>query len=173
MEEFYRRFFVPLVRRLVWRHGLSEEDARDVVQDAFLLGFVKLESFANPKAWFNQVVDHLAMNWRRKAKRHAELLARFGPLSEEPIREEQEEAEEMGLRGDVAAIHLVLADVLLDAGQEREAELEIRAALPIIDEEKMVPEGVAALSFLRESVRRRKIDRNALRELHGHFPSSG
>ena len=90
MEDFYRLFFVPLVRRLVWRHGLSEEDARDVVQDAFLLGFVKLESFANPKAWFNQVVDHLALNWRRKAKRHAELLAKFGPLSEEPIREEQE-----------------------------------------------------------------------------------
>lgn len=90
MGDFYRRFFVPLVRRLVWRHGLSEEDARDVVQDAFLLGFVKLESFANPKAWFNQVVDHLAMNWRRKAKRHADLLARFGPLREDPMQEELE-----------------------------------------------------------------------------------
>ncbi|HEY7698777.1 MAG TPA: tetratricopeptide repeat protein [Vicinamibacteria bacterium] len=79
------------------------------------------------------------------------------------------ESEEVGLRGDVAAIHLVLADLLLAAGQEAQAEWEIRAALPIIDEEQMVPEGVAALSLLRESLRRRKIDRQALRSLHGYF----
>jgi tetratricopeptide (TPR) repeat protein len=79
------------------------------------------------------------------------------------------EAEEIGIRGDVAAIHLVLADVLLDAGFDRQAEWEVRAALPIIDEEKMVPEGYAALSLLRESLRRRQIDRQALRNLHGYF----
>lgn len=79
------------------------------------------------------------------------------------------EAEELGLRGDVAAIHLVLADTLLDAGQEAQAEWEIRAALPIIDEEQMVPEGIAALALLKESIRRRRIDRQALRKLHGYF----
>jgi tetratricopeptide (TPR) repeat protein len=79
------------------------------------------------------------------------------------------ESEEIGLRGDVAAIHLVLADVLLDAGFDRQAEWEIRAALPIIEEEKMVPEGYAALALLQESLRRRKIDRQALRNLHGFF----
>jgi tetratricopeptide (TPR) repeat protein len=79
------------------------------------------------------------------------------------------EAEEIGIRGDVAAIHLVLADVLLDAGFDRQAEWEIRAALPIIEEEKMVPEGYAALALLQESLRRRKIDRQALRNLHGYF----
>jgi len=79
------------------------------------------------------------------------------------------ESEEVGIRGDVAALHLVLADLLLDTGQEAQAEWEIRAALPIIDEEKMVPEGIAALSLLRESVRRSQIDRKALRDLHGYF----
>jgi tetratricopeptide (TPR) repeat protein len=79
------------------------------------------------------------------------------------------ESEEIGIRGDVAAIHLVLADVLLDAGFDRQAEWEVRAALPIIEEEKMVPEGYAALSLLRESLRRRQIDRQALRNLHGYF----
>jgi tetratricopeptide (TPR) repeat protein len=79
------------------------------------------------------------------------------------------DAEEIGIRGDVAAIHLVLADVLLDAGFDRQAEWEIRAALPIIEEEKMVPEGYAALALLQESLRRRKIDRQALRNLHGFF----
>lgn len=80
-----------------------------------------------------------------------------------------EEAREVGMRGDVAALHLVLADVLLDAGQDRQAEWEVRAALPIIDEERMVPEGFAALGLLREALRYRQVDRQALRELHGFF----
>jgi tetratricopeptide (TPR) repeat protein len=87
----------------------------------------------------------------------------------ESYREALRESEELGLRGDAAAIHLVLADVLLQVGQEAQAEWEVRAALPILDEEKMVPEGLAALSLLRESVRRRKIDRQALQNLHGYF----
>ena len=52
---------------------------------------------------------------------------------------------------------------------EAQAEWEVRAALPIIEEEKMVPEGFAALTLLRESLRRRKLDRQALRNLHGYF----
>jgi hypothetical protein len=82
------------------------------------------------------------------------------------------DAGELGMRGDVAAIHLVVADFLLEAGQDAQAEWEIRAALPIIDEEKMVPEGIAALALLRESLRRRKIDKQALRDLHGYFQES-
>jgi tetratricopeptide (TPR) repeat protein len=76
---------------------------------------------------------------------------------------------EIGMRGDVVSMHLVIADLLLDQGAEAQAEWEIRAALPIIDEEKMAPEGMAAYALLRESVRRRKIDRNALRDVHGYF----
>jgi tetratricopeptide (TPR) repeat protein len=75
----------------------------------------------------------------------------------------------LSMRGDVAALHLVIADLLLDHGAEAQAEREIRAALPIIDEEKMLPEGMAAYALLRESVRRRKIDRNALRDVHAYF----
>jgi tetratricopeptide (TPR) repeat protein len=85
------------------------------------------------------------------------------------LREAQSDARELGMRGDLAALHLVVADLLLEGGQEAQAEWEIRAALPIIDEEKMVPEGIAALSLLRESLRRRQIDKQALRELHGYF----
>ncbi|MGH9316848.1 MAG: hypothetical protein ACRD1P_07065 [Thermoanaerobaculia bacterium] len=97
---------------------------------------------------------------RRQGKRAAAL---------EAFREAQAEARELGMRGDSAAFHLVVADLLLETGQEAQAEWEIRAALPIIDEEKMVPEGIAALSLLRESLRRRQIDKQALRELHGYF----
>ncbi len=80
---------------------------------------------------------------------------------------------EIGLRADVAAVHLLIADLLLDAGQDRQAEWEIRQVLPIIDEYKLVPEGFAALSLLRESLRRQKIDRQALRNLHGYFEKPG
>jgi tetratricopeptide (TPR) repeat protein len=103
-----------------------------------------------------------------------ELLRKQGKLAAglEAFREALSDATALGMRGDVAALHLVTADLLLEAGQEAQAEWEIRAALPIIDEEKMVPEGIAALSLLRESLRRRQIDRHALRELHGYFRES-
>jgi tetratricopeptide (TPR) repeat protein len=81
----------------------------------------------------------------------------------------QQEFAEIGMRADVAAVHLVIADLLLDNGQDKQAEWEVRQALPIIDEYKLVPEGFAALTLLRESVRRQKIDRQALRNLHGYF----
>jgi tetratricopeptide (TPR) repeat protein len=99
------------------------------------------------------------------------ILREQGNLGEavEAYRAALQESEEIGTRGDTAAIHLVLADVLLDAGFDRQAEWEIRAALPIIEEEKMVPEGFAALALLQESLRRRTIDRQALRNLHGYF----
>jgi tetratricopeptide (TPR) repeat protein len=103
-----------------------------------------------------------------------ELLRREGKDAPalEAYRQAQSEARELGLRGDLAALHLVVADLLLEAGQEAQAEWEIRAAMPIIEEEKMVPEGIAALSLLRESLRRRQIDKRALRDLHGYFRES-
>jgi tetratricopeptide (TPR) repeat protein len=87
----------------------------------------------------------------------------------EAYRSSQEEFSELGMRADVAAVQLVIADLLLDSGQEKQAEWEIRQALPLIDEYKLVPEGFAAMTLLRESLRRQKIDRQALRNLHGYF----
>ena len=105
----------------------------------------------------------------------ANLLRQTGRIAESigAFRSAQHEFQEIGLRGDVAAVHLILADLLLESDQERQAEWEIRAALPIIDELKMVPEGFAAMSLLRESIRRRSIDRQALRSLHGYFEELG
>jgi tetratricopeptide (TPR) repeat protein len=104
----------------------------------------------------------------------ANILREQGKLGEAigAYREALEEARAVGMRGDVAALHLVLADVMLDAGQDRQAEWEVRAALPIIDEERMVPEGFAALGLLRQALQYRQIDRKALRELHGYFGDS-
>lgn len=59
--------------------------------------------------------------------------------------------------------------MLLESGKETEALTEIIAALPIVEEYKLVPEGVAALALLRESVRQQKVNHQALRDLHGFF----
>lgn len=77
LEDFHRRFFLPLVRRATWRHGLSKEDALDVVQEAFLLAVVKLRSDGHPHAWLTRVVDHLSSNLRRKNARRAQLAAKW------------------------------------------------------------------------------------------------
>jgi tetratricopeptide (TPR) repeat protein len=126
---------------------------------------------------------HALLVWRRLnnrvgvAKVHwgmGDLLRVKGQPSSavEAYREAQKEFAEIGMRGDVAALQLVVADLLLDLGQDEAARREIVAALPAIDEMQMVPEGVAALALLRESVRGRRIDRAALRELHGYFDRS-
>ncbi|MGH8611369.1 MAG: RNA polymerase sigma factor [Gammaproteobacteria bacterium] len=82
LDELYRSFFVRLVRRVTWRYGLSKEDARDVVHDAFVLALVKLDPEGNPRSWLYGVVDRLAANSRRKETRHASLLARWAvPVS--------------------------------------------------------------------------------------------
>ena len=62
-----------------------------------------------------------------------------------------------------------VADLLLEVGEDSLALSTIVSALPIIDEYQMVPEGMAALSLLRESVRQNEVNRAALRELHGYF----
>jgi len=65
---------MPLVRRANWHHNLSAEDARDVVQDAFVLALRRLDTSKNPKLWLRNVVDNLALNLLRKNRRRARLL---------------------------------------------------------------------------------------------------
>ena len=101
----------------------------------------------------------------------ARLLRETGQIAPaiETYRAAQEEFEHIGMRADVAALDLVLADLLLELGEEAAARQSVLRALPVIGELHMVPEGMAALSLLRESLRSQRIDRPALRELHGYF----
>jgi len=78
-DEFYRRYFLPLVRRAAWKHHLAKEDARDIVQEAFLVALLKLDPQRNPKAWLVQVVDHLSANFQRKVVRRAKLVSTWSP----------------------------------------------------------------------------------------------
>ena len=90
----------------------------------------------------------------------------------ESYRAAQEQFDQIGMRADVAALHLVIADLLLDLGEEAAARQSVLEALPVIQELQMVPEGMAALQLLRQSLREERIDRPALRELHGYFPEA-
>lgn len=77
----------------------------------------------------------------------------------------------LGMETRVAYMHVLTAGVLLNLGRNREAEWEILVALPTIEEQKMVPEGFAAVALLRESVRLRKMDPNALSQLRQQLQS--
>ena len=79
---------------------------------------------------------------------------------------------ELGMATRVSYARLFIADTLLALGRHREAEWEILAALPAIEQGKMVPEGLAAVALLKESVRSRKTDPNALRDLREHLQAS-
>lgn len=101
----------------------------------------------------------------------ATLLRETGQLvpSIEAYRAAQQGFEAIGMRADVAALHLVIADLLLEIGQEAPAIQSVLEALPVIQQLNMVPEGMAAVQLLRESLRDQRIDRPALRQLHGYF----
>ncbi|MDQ6893368.1 MAG: hypothetical protein M3167_11910 [Acidobacteriota bacterium] len=75
------------------------------------------------------------------------------------------EASEAGMRSRLAYLRIILAEALLSDGRSREAEWEVLAALPIIEEQKMVAEGLAAVAVLRESVGRKRIDGSALADI--------
>ena len=79
LEEFHRCLFLPLVRRATWKHGLSKEDARDIVQEAFLLAIGRLRTEGNPRAWLTRVVDNLSANFQRKVARRARLSQAWQP----------------------------------------------------------------------------------------------
>jgi tetratricopeptide (TPR) repeat protein len=88
------------------------------------------------------------------------------------LRESHSEYSDLNMPRHVVMLRLAVADTLISVNRPREAEWEILAALPTIEEQRMVPEGFAAVALLKESVRRRKTDPNALRELREHLQAN-
>jgi len=78
-DSIYRAFFLRLVRRVICRYGLRQEDAVEVVQDAFVVALSKLDTAGEPGPWLYKTVDNLALNLRRKTGRRAWLLTRWSP----------------------------------------------------------------------------------------------
>lgn len=90
----------------------------------------------------------------------------------EAFRDAQQEYRALGMQALVVYTHLVIAETLLASNRHREAEWEILAALPAIEELGLVPEGSAAVALLRESVQRRQTDPKALQDLRAHLQAS-
>ena len=120
----------------------------------------------------------------RQAKRFSALadlklmlggtLQRTGQLAAaiEAFRESVTDHLALGMETRAAYGRLFVAGALLEAGRPREAEWEILAALPTLEEQRMVPEGFAAVALLRESVSQRRTDHSALHELRDYLQAN-
>ena len=71
-----------------------------------------------------------------------------------------------------AYLRIVLAETLIALSRFREAEWQIAAALPTIEDQKMVPEGFAAVALLREAMRQRQANPEALQALRQHLQAT-
>jgi RNA polymerase sigma-70 factor (ECF subfamily) len=71
-ESLYRRFALRL-RAYVAAHGLGQEDAKDVVQEAFLRLMTEGEHIRSAEGWLFAVARNLAIERLRKLKREARL----------------------------------------------------------------------------------------------------
>ena len=89
------------------------------------------------------------------------------------FRESLNEYAALSMSTQAAYLRIFLAETLLLAGRPREAEIEILAAIPTIEKEKMVEEGFAALRLLRESVNRSQTDAASLRALRERLNGDG
>jgi tetratricopeptide (TPR) repeat protein len=69
------------------------------------------------------------------------------------------------MSGYAAYYRLLRAEVLLLDGRGEEASPEIISAFPVLEREALVPDALAALALLRESLRRQKADPEALKAL--------
>lgn len=64
----------------------------------------------------------------------------------------------LGMKWPEAYHRILIAETYLAMGRAREAEIEIRAALPILEEQGMLADAVIAVNLLREAIRQRKLD---------------
>jgi hypothetical protein len=85
------------------------------------------------------------------------------------FREAVAEYSVLGFTTKVAYIRMLLAETLLLADRPREAEVEILAALPTIEEQEMAAEGIVAISLLRESIRQSCLDGEVLKQVREHL----
>jgi tetratricopeptide (TPR) repeat protein len=164
------------------KRSLSEET------DTGLLGQVLIETgayycadgdYAEATADYRRALSLLNAAGRPAAVAHLQMtlggtlrLQGMLPSAVEAFREAIRRYDELGMETSLAYCRVILAETLLSVSRPREAEWEILAALPTIEEQKMVPEGFAAVALLKESVRRRRTDPKALRRLRDHLQAN-
>lgn len=69
--------YEPVVYRLLCQHGLQDADARDVMQDLFLVVNRNIEGWhptkpqASFRSWLRRVIRNLVINWLKNPQRRA------------------------------------------------------------------------------------------------------
>ncbi len=152
-----RRLEAPLKARIVSELGdlYQSDDRFDLAMDAYREALALLQ-----KGGPSLALADLKM-FVGEAHRQRDPYA----VALEAFQAAAADYEEIGFATRLAYLRIFIAETLLRLNRNREAEWQILAALPTIEEQKMVPEGFSAVALLKESVRRRKTDPNALREL--------
>lgn len=120
VERYQDRVFNTLVRVLG-----SHDDARDVVQDAFVQAFVKLDTFrgdAKFYTWLYRIAMNLALSHRRRRRPTESLDATKDQLGAEPMTQQPTAAEELIERERAA----VLQNALLKLNEEHRQILVLR-----------------------------------------------
>ena len=106
VERYQDRVFNTLVRVLG-----NRDDARDIVQDAFVQAFVKLDSFrgdAKFYTWLYRIAMNLALSHRRRRRPAASLDAAKENVGEEPVAQQPTAAQELIERERAEQLQLAL-----------------------------------------------------------------
>ncbi|WNO10807.1 RNA polymerase sigma factor [Teredinibacter sp. KSP-S5-2] len=77
----FEKYGVDLKKLIAFKFNKSQDDAEEVVQDAFqrVLKLGNISELDNPKAYLYQTAANLALNRIRKINRHREYLANQNP----------------------------------------------------------------------------------------------
>ena len=120
VERYQDRLFNTLVRVLG-----SRDDAQDVVQDAFVQAFVKLETFRAASrfyTWLYRIAMNLALSHRRRRRPVASIEAVKEGAGEEPVDQERGPEDRLMDRERVAAVQ----SALVGLGDEHRQILVLR-----------------------------------------------
>jgi tetratricopeptide (TPR) repeat protein len=71
----------------------------------------------------------------------------------------------LGMRSLEASNRMLIAETYLAMGRAHDAEIEIRAAIPVFEEQGMVADGVAAVNLMREARKRQRFDAEPIRDI--------
>ncbi|MEX2384110.1 MAG: hypothetical protein WEB59_05915 [Thermoanaerobaculia bacterium] len=174
-EQAFRSFGLlesdPTVRQLPWLRGLVLVNLADLQNRSGDLGTALCS--------INEAEAILREAGRPFALAHccgvaAEILRDHGNLAAAVnyYRLSVEHYVNSDMAGYAAYTRVVLAETLVATGRDGEALLEILAALPTIERENLVREGIVAVGLLKASLSRRELDPAALRALRESFDRS-
>ena len=81
----------------------------------------------------------------------------------------REDHERLGMKWSEAYNRMLIAETYLAMGRSHDAEVEIRAAIPVFEDQSMVADAVAAVSLLREAIRRQQLDPPTVSDIRDRF----